>query len=159
MKLFTRLLLLLTLISAMSLLLGLSLVQYNVSASYYLYVLIVVFLVSLFAAGSLLNPVEELKEAFAKAVNGEMMKIRAERSDEFGELARAFNWMVTELIKEREALKESESRFRSVFEELDGWLFDLDENYRFLYLSPNLVEIFGDVRGRDIREVVGELSS
>ncbi len=154
MKLFTRLLLLLTLISAMSLLLGLSLVQYNVSASYYLYVLIVVFLVSLFAAGSLLNPVEELKEAFAKAVNGEIMKIRAEWSDEFGELARAFNWMVAELIKEREALKESESRFRSVFEELDGWLFDLDENYRFLYLSPNLVEIFGDVRGRDIREVV-----
>ncbi len=154
MRVFIRFVLLFTIISAISLVLGISLVEVGVSPSYYAYVLIVVLIISLFSAGSILEPVEELRDAFQSAVRGEMRKVAPKSSDEFGELASAFNWMIEELIKEKESLEESEKRFRSVMEELDGWLFELDSNHRIVFATNNFKEKFGDVEGKYVGDVL-----
>lgn len=154
MKVFIRFVLLFTIISAISLILGISLVEVGVSPSYYAYVLIVVLIISLFSAGSILEPVEELRDAFQSAVRGEMRKVTPTSSDEFGELASAYNWMIEELIREKESLEESEKRFRSVVEELDGWLFELDCHHKIVFATTNFKEEFGDVEGKYVRNVL-----
>jgi len=153
MKAFTKFLLLFTIISAISLVFGISLVEVGVNLSYYIYVFIIVLIVSLFFAGSILEPVEELRDAFQSAVKGEMKKVTPKSADEFGELASAFNWMIEELAKEKKLLEESERRFRSILEELDGWYFELDGHHRIIFTAPNFKNKFGDVEGKYLREV------
>lgn len=154
MKVFIRFVLMLTVISILSLLLGISLVEMGVPPVYYLYVVVIVLIVSLFSAGSILEPLEELRDAFQSVVSGEIRTVTPKSTDEFGELAKAFNWMVEELRKEKESLEESERRFRSVVEEMDGWLFELDSHYCITFASPNFRDKFGDVQGKPVRDVL-----
>ncbi|WP_230972395.1 PAS domain S-box protein [Archaeoglobus neptunius] len=159
MRLFGKFLLLLLFISALSLALGISVVEISgIDVSHYIYVSIVIAIVALFVAGSILEPIERMNEAFRKVVSGELDRVKVETGDEFEELARTFNWMVEELERERKSLKESEERFRSVVEEIDGWLFELNENYEITYTSPNVKDYMGysdeEITGRKITDVV-----
>jgi PAS domain S-box-containing protein len=99
-----------------------------------------------------------MKEAFEKAVKGELETVEVTTGDEFEELASAFNWMVKELRRERDALKESEERFRSVVEKIDGWVFELDRDLRIIYTSPKVKDYLGyneeEVLGRKINEIL-----
>lgn len=159
MRIFAKFVILSFLISAISLVLGASVVGViGPSLSYFAYIIVVIISVSLFAAGSILEPIEKLKDAFSKAVSGEPETVNIQTGDEFEELASAFNWMVRELRKEKEALKESEERFRSIVEEIEGWVFELDRDYRFVYTSPSVKEYLGyteaEVLERDIRDFI-----
>lgn len=159
MRIFTKFILILFLISVISLILGVSLIDVTgVSPSYIAYVTIVILSVALFAAGSVLEPIEKMKEAFEKAVKGELETVEVTTGDEFEELASAFNWMVKELRRERDALKESEERFRSVVEKIDGWVFELDRDLRIIYTSPKVKDYLGyneeEVLGRKINEIL-----
>ncbi len=159
MRIFAKFVILSFLISAISLVLGASVVGViGPSLSYFAYIIVVIISVSLFAAGSILEPIEKLKDAFSKAVSGELETVNIQTGDEFEELASAFNWMVRELRKEKEALKESEERFRSIVEEIEGWVFELDRDYRFVYTSPRVKEYLGyteaEVLERDIRDFI-----
>lgn len=159
MRIFAKFVILSFLISATSLVLGASVVGViGPSLSYFAYIIVVIISVSLFVAGSILEPIEKLKDAFSKAVSGELETVNIQTGDEFEELASAFNWMVRELRKEKEALKESEERFRSIVEEIEGWVFELDRDYRFVYTSPSVKEYLGyteaEVLERDIRDFI-----
>ncbi|WP_290597749.1 MULTISPECIES: PAS domain S-box protein [unclassified Archaeoglobus] len=159
MRIFTKFILILFLISVISLILGVSIIDVSgVSPSYIAYVAIVILSVALFAAGSILEPIEKMKEAFEKAVKGELETVEVTTGDEFEELASAFNWMVKELRRERDALKESEERFRSVVEKIDGWVFELDRDLRIIYTSPKVKDYLGyneeEVLGRKINEIL-----
>ncbi len=159
MRIFAKFVILSFLISAISLVLGVSVIEVSgVDVSYFAYIVVVILSVALFAAGSILEPIEKLKEAFEKAVKGELETVEIHTGDEFEELASAFNWMVGELKRERDALKESEERFRSVVEEIDGWVFELDREYRIVYTSPKVKEYLGysegEILGRRVDEVI-----
>lgn len=159
MRIFAKLILISFLISVISLILGISLIEVTgVDLSYLAYVVIVILSISLFAAGSVLEPIEKMKEAFEKAVGGEVEKVEVNTGDEFEELAKAFNWMADELNSEREALKKSEERFRSVVEEIDGWVFELDKELRVVYTSPKVRDYLGyseeEFLGKRIDEVI-----
>jgi len=159
MRIFTKFILILFLISVISLILGLSIVSVTgVSISYITYVIIVILSVALFATGGILEPIEKMKEAFEKVVKGELETVEVLTGDEFEELASAFNWMVKELRRERDALKESEERFRSVVDKIDGWVFELDRDLRIIYTSPKVKDYLGyneeEVLGRRINEIL-----
>lgn len=159
MRIFAKLILISFLISVISLILGISLIEVTgVDLSYLAYVVIVILSISLFAAGSVLEPIEKMKEAFEKAVGGEVEKVEVNTGDEFEELAKAFNWMADELNSEREALKKSEERFRSVVEEIDGWVFELDKELRVVYTSPKVRDYLGfseeEFLGKKVDEVI-----
>jgi diguanylate cyclase (GGDEF)-like protein/PAS domain S-box-containing protein len=57
----------------------------------------------------------------------------------------------------QEALEESEQRFADFADLIDGWLWELDEELRFIYLSPRFEEIMGmpreQVLGRRRKEL------
>ncbi len=159
MRIFAKFVLLSFMISAISLVLGASVIEVSgVDISYFAYIVVIIVSVSLFAAGSILEPIEKLKEAFGRAVEGEFERVSINTGDEFEELASAFNWMVDELKKERDALKESEERFRNIVEEIDAWVFELDGDYRIIYTSPKVREYLGysedEVVGKKIWEIV-----
>ncbi len=164
MRIFAKFVILSFLISAISLVLGASVIEVSgIDVSYFAYIVVIIVSVSLFAAGSILEPIEKLKEAFAKAVKGELETVTVSTGDEFEELASAFNWMVKELKKERDALRESEERFRNIVEEIDGWVFELDRDCRVVYTSPKVKEYLGyseeEVLGKKIWDIVDNFPS
>lgn len=158
MRIFFKLILISFLISVVSLILGISLIVAGVSPSYLVYVVIVILSISLFAVGSVLEPIERMKEAFEKAVGGEVEKVELNTGDEFEELAKAFNWMVEELKSEREALEKSEERFRSVVDEIGGWVFELDKELKVVYTSPKVRDYLGyseeEFLGKRVDEII-----
>jgi two-component system, cell cycle sensor histidine kinase and response regulator CckA len=77
---------------------------------------------------------------------------------------RAINEELKGQMRERllaeEALKESESKFRSIVENSVAGMFTVDEAYHFIYVNDELCEILGRSRecllGLDFREVLAE---
>jgi PAS domain S-box-containing protein len=51
------------------------------------------------------------------------------------------NTDLTELKRREDALKKSEKRFRDFAELGSDWLWEMDENLRFKYMSPNIAEL------------------
>ncbi len=52
---------------------------------------------------------------------------------------------ITERKKAEEELRESEERFRDFSELGSDWLWEMDENLRFKYMSPNIVQLGVDI--------------
>jgi PAS domain S-box-containing protein len=50
-------------------------------------------------------------------------------------------YWITSLLKERE-LERSEQRFRDVAESAGDWIWEMNADLRFTYLSPRFFEIF-----------------
>lgn len=69
-----------------------------------------------------------------------------------------------ELIKTQQELAESEGRFRAFSELASDWLFEMDENLVYTYMSPRLLELMGvDASGQNLSDLSiqleGELAS
>lgn len=120
--------------------------------AYFLYMLIIILGISLFVAGSITEPLERLKAGFEKIMNGENVHVEIKTGDEFEELANAFNHMAGELASQREMLKKSEEKYRLLIEDINDWVFELDENWVYTYSSPKVREILG----YEPEEVVGK---
>lgn len=92
---------------------------------------------------SLLRPIAELAEAQKKLENGDYsFRTESTRRDEFGELSRSFDRMATRLnIAMREA-KDTERRFRTIFENANDAIFIMDGD-RFLACNPATERLFG----------------
>ena len=59
-----------------------------------------------------------------------------------------------ELIKTQEELAKSEARFRAFSELASDWLFEMDENLVYTYVTPKLLELLGaDVLGQKFSEL------
>jgi PAS domain S-box-containing protein len=87
------------------------------------------------------------------------------RSDEVGQLARAFRHMVAEVsgrearLREAEAaVRRSEAHFRSLIENVTDVIMKLDAGGRVAYASPSIARLLGvrfeDWPGRSLRELV-----
>lgn len=70
---------------------------------------------------------------------------------EVEDLGRAFNRMAREIEVREEALEETENRFRNLVEATSDWVWEVDENVCYTYVSPRV----RDLLGYDPEEVLG----
>ncbi len=154
MRIFAKLVLISLFFSALSLLLFLASFHApeDVIYIYITYAFIIVAGISFFVAGTITEPVRELREGFEKLMKDETAEVRVKSGDELEELANTFNYMARIISKQREELRKSEERFRNLVEDVNDWVFELDEKMRFTYSSPKVK----DVLGYEVDEVIGK---
>ena len=127
-------------------------------------------------ARGIMHPVRRLVQAASRVAEGDYeTPVPVRSGDEFGVLATRFNEMTTAIrthAAERDAreaaLRESEERYRSLFNSIDEgfcvieMIFDEDEkpvDYRFLEVNPSFEKQTGmqGVTGKRIRELAPDL--
>lgn len=108
-------------------------------------------LVNVLVARSITRPIQHLAEATGNiARTGDLGQgVTVVGRDEVGQLAETFNRMISGLRQAREqrslaedALLESKERFRSMVENINEVIFNVDAEGRIVYISP-VVEKFG----------------
>ncbi|AGK60383.1 PAS domain S-box [Archaeoglobus sulfaticallidus PM70-1] len=119
---------------------------------YYSYMFIIILGISFFVAGSITEPLERLRNGFENIMRGESAYIEVNTGDELEDLAKAFNYMVDVLTKQKDMLKKSEDKYRSLIEDVNDWVFEVDENFVYTYSSPKV----RDILGYEPEEVVGK---
>jgi len=147
---------------------SLSLALYTVSftvpggptPAYFLYMLIIILGISFFVAGSITEPLERLKKGFESILSGNEVYVEVNTGDELEDLANAFNHTTKELKKQREMLERSEEKYKHLVEDINDWVFELDENFVYTYSSPKVREILGyepdEVLGKKLFDLMPE---
>jgi len=95
---------------------------------------------------SITRPVRQMTEVAKRIIDGDFSPVVPVTSrDEIGVLARTFNLMTGELKRFMEGLRESEEKYRGIFEHaLEGlYQSSLEDNGRFLNANPALARILG----------------
>jgi len=100
----------------------------------------------LFSA-TLTEPVQKLQRATKEIAKGNLDYIvEVKGKDEFAELARDFNKMVEELKISRKALKESEEKYRGIFEESTDVIYISTEDGHLIDINKAGEKLFGYTR-------------
>jgi len=110
---------------------------------YHIYMFIIILGISLFVAGSITEPLERLKKGFETIMKGGSACVVVDTSDELEDLANAFNYMGEVLAEQKSMLKKSEEKYRCLVEDVNDWVFEVDENFVYTYSSPKVREILG----------------
>jgi len=93
---------------------------------------------------SITRPVRQMTEVAAKIIDGDFAQVAPVTSqDEIGTLARTFNLMTRELNRYMERLRESEEKYRGIFENALEGLYQTSLDGRFLSANPALAHILG----------------
>jgi two-component system cell cycle sensor histidine kinase/response regulator CckA len=99
------------------------------------------------------------EEALLSARN-DLERLVEERTEDLRTINEELKGQIRERLLAEEALKESESKFRSIVENSVAGMFTVDEVYHFIYVNDELCEILGRSRerlvGLDFREVLAE---
>lgn len=106
------------------------------------------------------RPIRHLTDAAERFAGGDLSyRVKVTRSDEIGALAMSFNSMAEELGREitehkqaEEELRKSESRFRALVETTSDWVWEVDQNGRYTYVSPKVK----DLLGYEPEEIIGK---
>jgi len=135
-------------------------ISHGFSVAYFVYVLIIILGISFFAAGSITEPLKKLQAGIESLRKENFVNVKIKTGDEFEELASSFNQMAEELVKQREMLKKSEEKYRSLIEDINDWVFEIDKNLIFTYSSPKVREILyykpQEIIGKSIYEFMPE---
>ncbi|WP_052514951.1 PAS domain S-box protein [Dethiosulfatarculus sandiegensis] len=105
----------------------------------------------IFLALRLTKPFVLLTNAAAQLAEGNLdQKIELKGKDEVAILARSFAAMqqsirekITALDQKNQQLEESESRFRSLVETTPAWVWEMDADGFYTYVSPKIKELLG----------------
>ena len=93
---------------------------------------------------TLTKPVQNLQRATREVAKGNLDYIvEAKGKDEFAELTKDFNKMVEELKISRKALKESEERYRGIFEESTDVIYITTEDGQLIDINKAGEKLFG----------------
>jgi|GEM_PF-551886 PAS domain S-box-containing protein len=131
---------------------------------YLVYIGIILLGTSLFAAGSIVEPIERLKEGFNRITRGEYVFVEINSGDELEELADSFNKMAYELNRQREVIERSEEKYRALIEDINDWVFEINENMIVTYSSSRSIDMIGkrpeEINGKSFFDLVnpGDLS-
>jgi PAS domain S-box-containing protein len=89
-------------------------------------------------------PLEKLTASVnALGLGNEVERVPVETTDEIGKLASAFNTMVDRRRQAEEAIRESERKYRTLFEESKDVVFIETPDGRIIDMNPAGVELFG----------------
>jgi PAS domain S-box-containing protein len=101
--------------------------------------------VGLFLSRKLTRRLERLRDAVVDLAGGNFdVRVESDSRDEIGELAGAFNTMVTERKRATEELHESELRFRQLAEHIREVFYLVNaDNSQVLYVSPAYEDVWG----------------
>jgi len=98
----------------------------------------------IWAVGLALRPMTALTEATQAIARGEWRDVpEAQRDDEIGLLARAFNFMTARLKDTLDDLRRSEENYRTIFENALEGIVRTSLDGRVLSANPTLARIFG----------------
>ncbi len=99
---------------------------------------------SLIFSKSITTPLEKLKKGAEEVAKGNFeYKIKGGGGDEIGMVTDAFNRMVQELKKSRESLKESERKYRELFESSKDVVYITTKDGKILDINKAGEELFG----------------
>ncbi|HHE75572.1 MAG TPA: PAS domain S-box protein, partial [Candidatus Aciduliprofundum boonei] len=123
----------------------------NDTINHTIFFLILVFLfivlVILLFVSSLTKPVEELRAGAMEVAKGNLdYKLDIKSNDEFGELSKDFNRMVERLKKTTQELKESQERYKSIFDESTDVIYITTEDGRVIDINKAGEKLFGYTR-------------
>jgi PAS domain S-box-containing protein len=97
-----------------------------------------------FHAGSIANPIIQMKDAALKIGRGELdTRISIKSDDEVGILAQALNQMVADLAATQEAVRQSEERFRILTMQAPVGIFLTDGNGNCLFVNEGWCKLAG----------------
>jgi PAS domain S-box-containing protein len=107
-------------------------------------IILLIGLIGALIARSIARPVNQLKGAVETIIKGDLNQTVAVYSrDEIGTLAQAFNVMTRRLSKTMEELRESEEKYRGIFEQAVEGLFQTSLKGNFLSANPAMARIAG----------------
>lgn len=125
---------------------------------YLVYIGVIILGISFFAAGSIVEPLEQLRKGFEGITQGIYTSVEVNSGDELEDLANSFNIMAHELKIQREIIEKSEEKYRYLVEDINDWVFELDEQFALTYSSSKIEELAGqgstEVLGRPIFDFV-----
>ncbi len=106
--------------------------------------LILAILLGVVIAHRFTRPVNRMLDVIQGMTTGDFgERVPEERSDEFGDLARAFNSMAERLEEERESLAYSEKRYRTLFENAIEGVFSSTVSGRLISANPAMARLMG----------------
>jgi PAS domain S-box-containing protein len=124
-------------------------------------VLLAIVLTSYVLVGQLVKrPVSRLRGLAQRVASGELgAQITVERGDEIGELTEQLNAMSLKLHAAAEGLRDSEARYRSLFENAAEGIFQADAHGRLLRINKALAQMLGlahpeQAQGLSLRQLV-----
>ncbi|NVN90505.1 MAG: Cache 3/Cache 2 fusion domain-containing protein, partial [Desulfuromonadales bacterium] len=101
-------------------------------------------LLGVFIAWTIIRPVRQMQRSAETIIEGNLdQKVDIHSSDEIGALARAFNLMTDRLNSTMKGLRESEEKFRMIFENAIEGLFRTSLEGCFLNANPAMARILG----------------
>ena len=91
----------------------------------------------------LVGPIERLATASARLADGDLdARVEVERKDEIGQLSRSFNEMAENIQRSEAALREEETKFRTLFEESRDAIVVFDGE-RMIDCNSAAIDLFG----------------
>jgi PAS domain S-box-containing protein len=107
-------------------------------------IILLVGLLGLLVARTIARPVNQMKEAVETIIEGDLNQtLDVHSRDEIGTLAQAFNVMTGRLNRTMEELRESEEKYRGIFEQAVEGLFQTSFQGRFMSANPAMARIAG----------------
>jgi PAS domain S-box-containing protein len=101
-------------------------------------------LLSLLIAWTITHPIGRMTRVVERITSGELdQAVDVYSNDEFGTLARAFNFMTQKLSQIMEGLHKSEEKYRGIFEHALEGIFQTSFDGRFLSANPAMARMLG----------------
>lgn len=121
--------------------------------------ILLVMVIYLSVAKRITRPVEALSIAAKRLSKGNWQThIYPDGNDEVRDLTLAFNEMASSLKKREAALKESEARFRAIFESTSDGILVWDKNYKCLFANQaathHLLTAHDNISGKNLQNVL-----
>jgi two-component system, OmpR family, phosphate regulon sensor histidine kinase PhoR len=115
---------------------------------YYVFIMIMSIIISMFFAIRLSNymvkPVKKLQEITAAIANGDLnRRVKINRDDEIGKLAKTFNNMGEKLQYTLNESMEQNNKLQAILTSMDSGVIAIDINYRIIMINPYARKIFG----------------
>lgn len=99
------------------------------------------------------KPLDRLTIAVKNVGEGKVVEeVRVETEDEIGKLANTFNNMVKSIRLREQAIKESEAKYRALFEESRDVIFILDTHGKFIDANQAAMDLFDYSRDEILRK-------
>lgn len=117
------------------------LVNYGIIACVVIVVLISAFAFYFFRMVRQVRSISEASKEIAAGNYGVRVPVRSE--DEIGVLAGLFNMMAGDVEERSRAERESEEKFRALVETINDWVWEVDENFVYTYVSPKVRSLLG----------------